>query len=72
MTEMVHHAKQIIRRRSSTSKQQQHQLSRQTSSLIDLSKGHFAVYVGKQEEKTKHFVVPMANLKASSILGVIG
>ncbi|CAN6819070.1 unnamed protein product [Brassica oleracea] len=31
--------------------------------IINLRKGHFAVYVGEEEEKTKRFVVPISYLK---------
>lgn len=60
MQEMVLHAQQIIRRRSS-SKQQQ--FSYQTSTTLDAPKGHFTVYVGEEDDKKKRFVVPISYLK---------
>ncbi|XVE93767.1 hypothetical protein REPUB_Repub01dG0223000 [Reevesia pubescens] len=59
LPEMMLHAKQIIRRRSHS----KHQCSSyQTSSAVNVPKGHFVVYVG-DEEKNKRFVVPISYLK---------
>ncbi|XP_062105581.1 auxin-responsive protein SAUR15-like [Humulus lupulus] len=70
LPEMVlHHAKQIIRRRSSAVSSKHRSFS--TVDHDDdhhghgVSKGHFAVYVGKESEvmKNKRFVVPISYLK---------
>ncbi|EOX97794.1 Small auxin-up RNA - like 10 [Theobroma cacao] len=58
LPDMMLHAKHIIRRRSHS----KHQCSYQTSSAVNVPKGHFAVYVG-DEEKNKRFVVPISYLK---------
>ncbi|KAK8563045.1 hypothetical protein V6N13_018413 [Hibiscus sabdariffa] len=56
---MVLQAKKTIRRWSHS----KHQCSSyQTSSEVNVQKGHFAVYVG-DEEKNKRFVVPISYLK---------
>ncbi|TXG64714.1 hypothetical protein EZV62_011708 [Acer yangbiense] len=64
---MVLHAKQVIRRRSSSNKQQQ-QFSYKTSPsppppTLDVPRGHFAVYVGEEDNLMKRFVVPISFLK---------
>ncbi|XP_021285755.1 auxin-responsive protein SAUR21-like [Herrania umbratica] len=58
LPEMMLHAKHIIRQRSHSKRQ----CSYQTSSAVNVPKGHFAVYVG-DEEKNKRFVVPISYLK---------
>ncbi|XVF45440.1 hypothetical protein PTKIN_Ptkin02bG0206400 [Pterospermum kingtungense] len=60
LPEMMLHAKQIIRRKSHS----KHPClcSHQTSTAVNVPKGHFAVYVG-DEEKNKRFVVPISYLK---------
>ena len=66
---MVLHAKQVIRRHSSSNKQQkQHQQQRFSSktspqSTLDVPRGHFAVYVGEEDNFMKRFVVPISFLK---------
>ncbi|KAK2665485.1 hypothetical protein Ddye_004059 [Dipteronia dyeriana] len=66
---MVLHAKQVIRRRSSSTKQQQQQqqFSYNTSSppppSLEVPRGHFAVYVGEEDNLMKRFVVPLSFLK---------
>ncbi|MBA0614264.1 hypothetical protein Godav_014581 [Gossypium davidsonii] len=57
LPEMMLHAKQTIRRSRS-----KHQYSYRTSSSVNVSKGHFAVYVG-DEEKNRRLVVPISYLK---------
>jgi len=52
LMEMVLHAKQVIRRRSPSKR----------PTVVDVPKGHFAVYVGEEERK-KRFVVPISYLK---------
>ena len=49
LPEMVLHAKQIIHRRSPSTK-------------VDVPKGHFAIYVGEEEINKKRFVVPISYL----------
>ncbi|KAL5788785.1 hypothetical protein ACOSP7_005734 [Xanthoceras sorbifolium] len=67
MQEIVLHAKQIMRRRlSSFNKQQQQQFSYETSpptAALDVPRGHFAVYVGEEENLKTRFVVPISYLK---------
>lgn len=52
---MVLHARKIIQRRSSSSST--------TTGGLGVPKGHFAVYVGENEEQKKRFVVPISYLK---------
>ncbi|KAG6653426.1 auxin-induced protein 15A-like [Carya illinoinensis] len=56
---LVLRAKQIIQLRSQ-SKQRQFSSDNYT---VDVPKGHFAIYVGEEEEKKKRFVVPIFYLK---------
>lgn len=66
LPEMVQHAKQILRLRSQTQSTKHHFSSGQSSSnILDVPKGHFAVYVGdnEQDEYKKRFVVPISYLK---------
>ncbi|MBA0829117.1 hypothetical protein Goarm_013740, partial [Gossypium armourianum] len=58
LPEMMLHAKQTIRRWSRS----KHQYSCRTSSSVNVLKGHFAVYVG-DEENNKRLVVPISYLK---------
>ncbi|OIW08748.1 hypothetical protein TanjilG_03424 [Lupinus angustifolius] len=64
LPEMVHHAKQILRLRSHQSSKQ-YQFSGQSGSnnIFNVPKGHFAVYVGDENEYRKRFVVPISYLK---------
>ncbi|KAL1362154.1 hypothetical protein HN51_010425 [Arachis hypogaea] len=48
---MIQHAKQILRLRS------------HHANKIDVPKGHFAVYVGDEDNNMKRFVVPISFLK---------
>jgi SAUR family protein len=49
LPQMVLHARQIIHRRS-------------PSTIVDVPKGHFAIYVGEEEINKKRFVVPISYL----------
>ncbi|PRQ22053.1 putative small auxin-up RNA [Rosa chinensis] len=64
---MVVHAKHImqLRRHAATSSKNQIRCSSTTSNNVDdvPPKGHFAIYVGVEEEKKERFVVPMSYLK---------
>ncbi|GMH02817.1 hypothetical protein Nepgr_004656 [Nepenthes gracilis] len=55
-----YHAKQVMRRQLPFSAGQQCHC--QESSALPVPKGHFAVYVGDEEEK-QHFVIPISYLK---------
>ena len=64
LPEMIQHAKQLLRLRShQQSKHHHHNFRRHSSSnIFDVPKGHFAVYVGDDEDR-KRFVVPISYLK---------
>lgn len=55
LPEMVVYAKQMIQRKH------HHQIQRRSSSVVP--KGHFAIYVGEEENNKKRFVVPVTYLK---------
>ncbi|MED6208335.1 hypothetical protein PIB30_044089 [Stylosanthes scabra] len=58
---MIQHAKQILRLRSH---QNHHRnFANNNSKKIDVPKGHFAVYVGDEDNNMKRFVVPISYLK---------
>lgn len=57
--EVVHRAGQIIQLRSPSKRQ----FSSTSTHVVDVPKGHFAIYVGEEEEKKKRFVVPIHYLK---------
>ncbi|KAI4299916.1 hypothetical protein L6164_033336 [Bauhinia variegata] len=59
--EMVHHARHILRLRSHSQSKRRHFADR-SGNLFDVPKGHFAVYVGEEENKAR-FVVPLSYLK---------
>ncbi|XP_041016279.1 auxin-responsive protein SAUR21-like [Juglans microcarpa x Juglans regia] len=60
LLEAILHAKQIIQRWSPSKRQ----FSMTSTVLIDVPKGHFAIYVGEKEKKMKkRFVVPISYLK---------
>lgn len=54
---LINHAKQILRKSSYTAKIP-------PSTVLDVPKGHFAVYVG--EEEKKRFMIPVSFLSKSS------
>ncbi|KAL5561115.1 hypothetical protein UlMin_030862 [Ulmus minor] len=72
LPEVILHAKQMIHRRCST----KHRLSFNSSRTHDhdhrrnVPKGHFAIYVGEGEEKTR-FVVPISYLKHPSFQALL-
>nr|XP_011459696.1 PREDICTED: auxin-induced protein X15 [Fragaria vesca subsp. vesca] len=66
LQEIVVHAKHImqLRRHAATSSKNQIRCSSTASSNVDdVPKGHFAIYVGVEEEKKERFVVPISYLK---------
>ncbi|OIV99537.1 hypothetical protein TanjilG_17347 [Lupinus angustifolius] len=63
LPEMVHHAKQILRLWYHQSSKQYHFSGQSESNIFHIPKGHFAVYVGDEDEYKKRFVVPISYLK---------
>ncbi|KAH7518495.1 hypothetical protein FEM48_Zijuj09G0177400 [Ziziphus jujuba var. spinosa] len=63
--EMVVHAKKMIQRKHHhhLPYNNQRRSSSSNSSCGVVPKGHFAIYVGDEEEKKKRFVVPITYLK---------
>ncbi|PON55121.1 Small auxin-up RNA [Parasponia andersonii] len=71
LPEMVLHAKHLIQRRSSASKQRfsaaHHHHHHHDDDHHVVPKGHFAVYIGEENQKMKkRFVVPISYLKHPS------
>ncbi|XP_062015818.1 auxin-responsive protein SAUR15-like isoform X1 [Rosa rugosa] len=62
VTDMVIHARQIIRRHKSRSHSISSYSQPTSTAALDVPKGYFAVYVGEEDEKQKRFVIPISYL----------
>ncbi|MED6156729.1 hypothetical protein PIB30_017103, partial [Stylosanthes scabra] len=58
---MIQHAKQILRLRSHH--HHRNFANNNSKKIDDVPKGHFAVYVGDEDNNMKRFVVPISYLK---------
>ncbi|XP_062019908.1 auxin-induced protein 15A-like [Rosa rugosa] len=62
VTDMVIHARQIIRRHKSRSHSVSSYSEPTSTAALDVPKGYFAVYVGEEDKKQKRFVIPISYL----------
>ena len=66
VTDMVIHARQILRRHKSRSHCISSYSEPTSTAASDVPKGCFAVYVGEEDEEKKRFVVPISYLNQLS------
>ncbi|OAY37280.1 auxin-responsive protein SAUR21 [Manihot esculenta] len=67
LTEMICYAKDVIRRKSLSTKHSFLQQASTSGPRDDVPRGHFVIYVGEeQKKKKKRFVVPISYLKKPS------
>ncbi|XP_050365413.1 auxin-induced protein 15A-like [Argentina anserina] len=66
VTDMVIHARQILRRQKGRSHSISSYSEPTSTAALDVPKGCFAVYVGEEDEEKKRFVIPISYLRKPS------